>query len=144
VRLVESLTTAAPVVVFSAAVPGQGGTHHINLQWPWYWRELFKRQGFVCFDAIRPLLWCDDRVDWVYRQNIYAFLSEQACDAHPNLTRYQIENGRQEKLTVIDERILKNHSTPDAQSMSVLIAAIIRKVMRHIRTIEKSALAGQR
>src|SRR5262249_11402135 len=35
--LIESLTTFAPVVLFSAAIPGQGGTGHVNEQWPDYW-----------------------------------------------------------------------------------------------------------
>src|SRR6266436_1579865 len=32
--LIEALTRAAPVVVFSAAIPGQVGTDHVNAQWP--------------------------------------------------------------------------------------------------------------
>lgn len=132
-RLIESLTKAAPVVVFSAAIPGQGGTNHINLQWPWYWRELFRGEGYVCCDPIRPLLWCDERVDWVYRQNVYVFLSEQAFRLHPDLAKYQIGNNGQERLTVIDERILQSHSTSDAQSMSVLMRAIVKKIRRRMQ-----------
>jgi hypothetical protein len=30
--LVRALSKAAPLVLFSAAVPGQGGSHHINEQ----------------------------------------------------------------------------------------------------------------
>src|SRR5690349_6826641 len=33
-RVVRELTKSAPMVVFSAAIPGQGGTGHINEQWP--------------------------------------------------------------------------------------------------------------
>jgi SAM-dependent methyltransferase len=33
---VDSLTRLAPVVLFSAAIPLQGGTHHLNEQWPDY------------------------------------------------------------------------------------------------------------
>src|SRR5204862_3532668 len=46
-RLVELLATAAPVVLFSAALPGQGGTRHINEQWPAFWQRLFAARGFV-------------------------------------------------------------------------------------------------
>jgi SAM-dependent methyltransferase len=35
---VETLTTHAPLILFSAAVPGQGGEHHVNEQPPEYWR----------------------------------------------------------------------------------------------------------
>ncbi len=32
--LVQTLTAAAPAVLFSAAIPGQPGTHHVNEQFP--------------------------------------------------------------------------------------------------------------
>src|SRR5688572_28225284 len=34
--LVGFLTGLAPVVLFSAAIPGQGGVDHVNEQWPHY------------------------------------------------------------------------------------------------------------
>ena len=39
---ITSLCSASPFVVFSAAVPHQGGTNHINEQWPPYWINKFK------------------------------------------------------------------------------------------------------
>ena len=38
--IVESLTRLAPVVLFSAAIPHQGGVNHINEQWLDYWRDV--------------------------------------------------------------------------------------------------------
>lgn len=70
---VSSLTRHAPVVVFSAAVPGQGGTHHINEQWPEYWAALFEADDFFCLDPIRRKIWNDSRVQHCYRQNILVF-----------------------------------------------------------------------
>ena len=67
--LVRFLCEHADTVLFSAAVPGQGGTHHVNEQWPSYWAALFAAQGFRAFDAVRPLIWDDDRVEFWYRQN---------------------------------------------------------------------------
>jgi len=71
--LVRTLTTLAPVVLFSAAVPGQGGVGHINEQWPSYWKSRFEEQGFQRFDPIRPRIWNNQRVHWWYRQNIFLF-----------------------------------------------------------------------
>ena len=51
VRFVEFLTGLAPVVVFSAATPGQTGTGHINEQWPVYWQSAFHEHGMVALDA---------------------------------------------------------------------------------------------
>lgn len=68
--LVQSLTKHTDTVLFSAAIPGQGGVHHVNEQWPSYWVELFAREGFQAFDVIRPLTWDDTRVQVWYRQNM--------------------------------------------------------------------------
>jgi SAM-dependent methyltransferase len=40
-RLVEFLSQTAPLVVFTAARPGQGGLGHVNEQEPGYWIERF-------------------------------------------------------------------------------------------------------
>jgi hypothetical protein len=74
--LVESLAKAAPVVVFSAALPGQGGTDHINEQWPAYWQQLFERQGMRKYDVLRPLIWNRPEIEAWYRQNLYIFTKE--------------------------------------------------------------------
>lgn len=44
--LVDSLVEAAPAVVFTAAPPGQGGTHHVNEQPRGYWKEMFEARGY--------------------------------------------------------------------------------------------------
>jgi 2-polyprenyl-3-methyl-5-hydroxy-6-metoxy-1,4-benzoquinol methylase len=63
-RLVKACTSAAEVVLFSAAVPGQGGTGHINEQWPEYWNDQFEKAGFVMIDALRSKIRDDPRSKW--------------------------------------------------------------------------------
>jgi SAM-dependent methyltransferase len=84
-ELVRALTDLAPLILFSAAVPGQGGISNINEQWPEYWRRLFEEHGFKMLDPIRPLIREDRRVSWWYRQNIVMFASEAAISANPAL-----------------------------------------------------------
>lgn len=86
-RLVHALSQAAPLVMFSAAVPGQGGSHHINEQWPAYWRSLFAAEGFRLFDPIRPLIRDEGSVRWWYRQNLLLFASPEGVSAHQQLRR---------------------------------------------------------
>lgn len=50
-RLVEFLAASAPVVVFSAAPPGQGGLGHVNEQPLPYWTERFARHGHALDEA---------------------------------------------------------------------------------------------
>jgi len=46
-RVVGLLARSAPVVVFSAAHPGQYGQGHVNEQEKSYWIERFERHGFA-------------------------------------------------------------------------------------------------
>jgi len=68
--LVAWLTTIAPLVVFSAAIPGQGGEGHINEQWPGYWADKFAHNKCHVTGALRWTIWDDDRISWWYRQNL--------------------------------------------------------------------------
>jgi len=70
---VQSLCDAADVVVFSAAIPGQGGRRHVNEQWPAYWAELFADCGYQGYDFLRPRIWSNPRVTWHYAQNSLIF-----------------------------------------------------------------------
>lgn len=84
-NLIEQLTTAAPVVLFSAAIPGQGGTNHINEQWPLYWRERFAERDWVMLDAFRPFIRDDPRIAPYIRQNLVLFASKSWLKSHPTL-----------------------------------------------------------
>lgn len=83
--LVETLASAAPVVAFSAAIPFQGGTHHVNERWPDYWAALFAVHGFVPVDGLRLRLWDDESVAWYYRQNLVLFVDGEVLDDYPEL-----------------------------------------------------------
>jgi hypothetical protein len=72
-QLVATCCQLASVVVFSAAVPGQGGVGHLNEQWPSYWAKLFKKHGYAPYDLLRDAIWWDQRVEWWYRQNLLIF-----------------------------------------------------------------------
>lgn len=85
---VSSLCRSAPAVLFSAAVPGQGGEHHVNEQWPEYWRRLFATHEFGMFDALRPSLWYDETVAVCYRQNLFLFFSKTLLDSRPALRHF--------------------------------------------------------
>lgn len=92
-EFVASIIALAPIVLFSAAIPGQGGTDHRNEQWPSHWAGLFARHGFVCVDLVRPRLWHDQRVEFWYRQNTLLYLHQ----SHPLLTHPLIERSRVER-----------------------------------------------
>jgi SAM-dependent methyltransferase len=72
---VESLTRHGDVIMFSAAVPGQGGEHHVNEQPLRYWRAKFARRGYAAYDALRPLLRGKAEVEPWYRYNLLVYAS---------------------------------------------------------------------
>ncbi len=94
---VESLARHGDTILFSSAVPGQGGDHHVNEQWPSYWAEKFASAGYTLYDIIRPQIWADPRIMMWYRQNILLFARGRAFDAavppldivHPDFWRKQ-------------------------------------------------------
>ena len=53
---VDNLVAHGDLILFSAAVPHQGGEHHVNEQPPQYWREKFAARGYQPFDFLRPRL----------------------------------------------------------------------------------------
>jgi len=74
---VNSLVKLSDIVVFSAAIPEQGGKNHINEQWPDYWVKLFCDNGYVVLDVIRSQVWNDDKILSWYKQNILLFIKEE-------------------------------------------------------------------
>jgi len=89
-RFVDFLTAIAPVVLFSAAVPQQGGTSHVNEQWPEYWIRKFERRGFVTVDYVRGRIWTNRNVDWWYAQNMLLFVRSKELEANPTLRTFAI------------------------------------------------------
>lgn len=83
-RLVKNLSSAADVVIFSAAVPGQGGNGHINEQWPIYWQQAFEEEGLVVLDLVRPEIIGDESIPWWYRQNILVAVRKNLATEYVN------------------------------------------------------------
>ena len=73
-EFIENLCNASDVVLFGAAITGQGGVNHINEQWQSYWINKFRKRGYDCIDIIRPELWQNDLIEWWYIQNTFLFI----------------------------------------------------------------------
>jgi len=76
---VELLCGSAPVVVFTAAPPGQGGTDHLNEQPMEYWIQLFEQKEYapdkVLSDAWRREWDTSGKVTSWYTDNLMVFRS---------------------------------------------------------------------
>jgi len=84
---VDNLTNHGRIILFSAALPGQGGEHHVNEQ-PWeYWRRKFAARGYEVFDFIRPLILRSRAVTFCYRFNTFLYVHASAIDELPAAIR---------------------------------------------------------
>jgi hypothetical protein len=74
--LVADLVALAPAVLFSAAIPHQGGTEHINEHWQDYWADLFVAHGYIVKDCIRPRIWDQTTRSMWYAQNTLLYVDK--------------------------------------------------------------------
>lgn len=71
---IKRLTELADYILFSAAIPHQGGRNHVNEQWQTYWEKIFNRFGFYASEKpLVELLKGNDQVDVWYRQNMVLY-----------------------------------------------------------------------
>lgn len=68
---VKSICNLSQTIIFSAAIPQQGGQNHLNEQWPSYWQKLFLKNGYTMHDVLRPIFWNDSNIDYWYKQNMF-------------------------------------------------------------------------
>lgn len=84
-NFVASLCRHGDVVLFSAAIPFQGGEHHVNEAWQSYWSGLFEEHAFSPVDFIRPAVWSDVEVEPFYAQNCLVYVRSSELNSNPNL-----------------------------------------------------------
>jgi SAM-dependent methyltransferase len=106
-RFVQNIVELAPCVLFSAAVPYQRGTDHLNEQWPDYWVGLFGEHGYVVLDGLRPLVWSDDAVFGFYRQNILMFATPEVLAERPVLASDRVRTV-EAQLSIVHPELMES------------------------------------
>ncbi|MCT7950537.1 class I SAM-dependent methyltransferase [Ancylothrix sp. C2] len=99
-NFVYSLTELAEVVLFSAAIPFQGGDGHINEQWQDYWVTLFEKKGYVVVDCLRDKIWNNEKVKAWYAQNLFFFVRQEALPNYPQLEQ-EYKQRKNYQLTLV-------------------------------------------
>lgn len=77
---IENITNASDNILFSAAVPGQGGENHLNEQWQSYWVKKFEGKGYYADESIRDAFWNEKRIIFWYKQNILFFSKKEKSE----------------------------------------------------------------
>ena len=129
--LVRSLCAHAPVVMFSAAIPAQGGVDHVNEQWQSYWAELFGCEGYGVHDCIRPRIWGCAEVAEYYRQNVLVYVDER----NPGLASLFGENlkGRPALLDVVHPATYRIKSDPLRWPLPVVVKNLPAIALRVVK-----------
>ena len=70
---IDDLCALSDLILFSAAVPNQGGKNHVNEQWQSYWAQRFKQRGYHVYDLVRWKIWSRSDIATWYRQNIIVY-----------------------------------------------------------------------
>lgn len=78
--IVETLVSHAPVILFSASIPFQGGTNHINEQWQSYWAKKFISKGYLPSKYLRDKIWYLSNIEPWYKQNIMLYIDINYID----------------------------------------------------------------
>ncbi|SEC67825.1 Methyltransferase domain-containing protein [Rhizobiales bacterium GAS188] len=77
---VDNLCSHADAILFSAAVPGQGGTFHVNEQNYEFWRQRFAARNYRLFDFLRHKIAARREVEPWFRYNSLFFARGDAVD----------------------------------------------------------------
>jgi SAM-dependent methyltransferase len=82
-QFVKTLTAHGSQVLFSAAVPGQGGENHLNERPLGYWRAMFRKRGYAAIDYLRPLICEDPLIARWYRCNMMLYVRDETIASLP-------------------------------------------------------------
>lgn len=146
--LVESLINLSDFVLFSAAVPQQGGVGHQNEQWQGYWAEIFEEFNYLAIDIVRPNIWNDANIYFWYRQNIILYVHKDKVSmlrearSYSNLAR-GLTISVNPMLSVVHpdlyamrivkkESVLKNLLTQFVSIINRLILSLLSKILLFI------------
>jgi hypothetical protein len=133
-EFIGTLTAHGPLVVFSAAVPGQGGEHHINEQPLEYWREKFRERGYIAIDCVRPEVIENPRIQHWYRYNIILYVDERHLEKIPDRVR---------AFRVSENQSLRDYWPFTDRIRHVLIRQLPRGTVDYLSSLKTKFEAGR-
>ncbi|WP_157143926.1 methyltransferase domain-containing protein [Brachyspira pilosicoli] len=81
-NFIKMLTSYSDIVLFSAAIPNQIGTNHINCQKPEFWFKYFDQLEYKCFDFRYELMSLN--ISPSYSQNILLYVHKNIANKFNN------------------------------------------------------------
>jgi hypothetical protein len=124
---VESICSASDVVLFGAAIKGQGGVDHVNEQYQSYWYKKFKKYGFECYDLIRANFFNNNEVGVAYRQNTFVYVNKNS-EIFEKFHKFEAIN---EKMLDIVHPIVYERKDEKLKSNKFLLKQIVKNILKH-------------
>lgn len=134
-RFIDALVAHGDLILFSAAVKGQGGDYHINEQDYEYWRAHFARHGYIAIDFIRPLVLNDAHVEPWYRYNLFLYASPKRLAALPNIIQ---------QCRVADGEKLRDISPPLYKLRKLLVRLLPVSVATRLAKVKEKLVSQAR
>jgi len=128
--LVSTLCTWSDRVVFSAAVPGQGGVNHVNERPLPYWVAMFAEHDYWALDPIRPRVWQDPRVARFYSQNALLYCHSRVVQGDKRMLEEHVRFKEQRLTILYDNLAWKQPALGEA--LYILGGAVRRSVRRRL------------
>ncbi len=129
-EFISRLCELSDLVLFSAAIPRQGGAAHVNEAWQSHWAKLFSKHDYVPLDMIRPKIWSDSSIYFWYRQNILVYVKRGI---------FEIEKRQLPFLLDVVHPELFLERTPNPERLKNR-APLPKRILRRIRRVIKEIL----
>lgn len=137
-RLVRSLCGLSSLVVFSAAIPGQGGFRHINERYQSYWIERFARHSYKPFDLLRARLFQESAVRYYYAQNMLVFAGKEQVEAMTELAIEQLRAGNLAPPSLVHPELFERYRVAENHGPRRLAAALLRATWKRLFLTRKA------
>jgi hypothetical protein len=134
---IDNLTNTSDVIVFSAAIPGQGGDSHINEQWQSYWIKKFEQKGYILLDGLKEEIWNNKNVEFWYSQNINIFIKNTSQNNYNQLLKKQPNSKisdivHPKQLELILQSPIKAENLYFSQTLKLLTQVLFNSIKRRL------------
>jgi len=118
------------VIIFGAAMPFQGGAHHVNEQDPSYWIQKFAEHDYECIDFFRARLWKEPLALTWHAQNTFLYIKKD--DPRRGLFCNQPLYDVYHPLFTLNSDVLKRHNIvyEDFIGARVAVRALLSRARR--------------
>ncbi len=131
-EFINSLTNLGPIILFSAAIPFQGGTNHLNEQWQDYWMEYFNREGFLPVDCLRKRIWQYKDIAIHYKQNMLFYVKKSSLHNYKKISE-AAKYTEPSQISIVHPELYFNRADPHAWPLEKMLPVLPKSLWDFIK-----------